>query len=125
MGVGELLERDHDRLCAAAEIDAQLLAADIAEGGVAVALAECALAGGVGAEVELDGSIEALFGEGPGGFLISAAPGSLDALTGAVPLIRIGTVGGEMLRISAGAHSIAVTLGQLVEAHSAFAELFA
>ncbi len=86
---------------------------DIAEGGVAVALAECCLAGLVGAEVELDGSIEALFGEGPGGFLVSAPPGSLDALAGAAPLRRIGSVGGEMLRIGAGEHSLVVTLGEL------------
>ena len=63
---------------------------DIAEGGLAVALAECCLAGGLGAEVALGeaggarrgggagaeplagvDAREALFGEGPGGFLVS------------------------------------------------------
>jgi phosphoribosylformylglycinamidine synthase subunit PurL len=97
---------------------------DIAEGGVAVALAECCLAGGVGAEIELDGSTEALFGEGPGGFLVSAPAGSLEALAGDVAVLRLGAVGGEMLRIRAGEHSVAITLGELVDAHSAFAELF-
>ena len=50
---------------------------DIAEGGLAVALAECCLAGGLGAEVELGAPhaqlSAALFGEGPGGFLVSGA----------------------------------------------------
>ena len=71
---------------------------DIAEGGLAVALAECCLAGGIGAEVELDGLLQALaidpqeqslldglpvgvaaalFGEGSGGFVVS---GPRDAL---------------------------------------------
>src|SRR5271168_5045422 len=51
---------------------------DIAEGGLAIALAECCLAGGIGAEVELGevfrGPIPrpaVLFGEGPGGFVVS------------------------------------------------------
>ncbi|MET0769533.1 MAG: phosphoribosylformylglycinamidine synthase subunit PurL, partial [Solirubrobacteraceae bacterium] len=42
---------------------------DVAEGGVAVGLAECCVAGGLGAEVELAGFDDArLFGEGPGAF---------------------------------------------------------
>ena len=60
---------------------------DIAEGGLAVALAECCLAGGLGAEVgraecgtlglsagtgaDPASARAALFGEGPGGFLVS------------------------------------------------------
>ena len=53
---------------------------DISDGGVACALAEMAIAGGVGARLDLDPLIElrgcsgetALFGEGPGGFLLAA-----------------------------------------------------
>src|SRR4051794_40351517 len=43
---------------------------DVAEGGVAVALAECCLASGLGASVCGPASEEELFGEGPGAFLV-------------------------------------------------------
>ena len=45
---------------------------DVAEGGVAVALAECCIAGGIGASVALDGV--PLFAEGPGAFVVSGPP---------------------------------------------------
>ena len=51
---------------------------DVAEGGLAVALAECCVAGGLGAEVDLDAAEAALFGEGPGAFVVS---GPRDAFT--------------------------------------------
>ncbi len=58
---------------------------DIAEGGLAVALAECCLAGGHGARIELaDGADpEALFGESAGAFLISGAAEDLGDLANA------------------------------------------
>jgi phosphoribosylformylglycinamidine synthase II len=103
---------------------------DIAEGGLAVALAECCLEGGIGAEVELSSpaSTVALFGEGSGGFLLSAAPDALDALDALerdVSVRRIGTVGGERLAIQDQAQtSIALSLAELAKAHAALAELF-
>ncbi len=67
---------------------------DIAEGGIAVALAECCVAGGIGAEVEVPSGID-LFGEAPGrAFIVS---GSSEALSG---MRIIGRVGGESLRIA-------------------------
>jgi phosphoribosylformylglycinamidine synthase len=67
---------------------------DIAEGGLAVALAECCLAGGVGARVELPQDF-VLFGEAPGrAFLVS---GPRDALSG---FQIIGQVGGQSLEIA-------------------------
>jgi phosphoribosylformylglycinamidine synthase len=67
---------------------------DISEGGVAVALAECCVAGGIGAQVTLPEALE-LFGEAPGtGFLVSGEPEAVAAI-GAV----IGFVGGQELRI--------------------------
>ena len=51
---------------------------DVAEGGVAVALAECCIAGGLGARVALDGV--PLFGEGPGAFVVSGAARGARAL---------------------------------------------
>ena len=66
---------------------------DIAEGGVAVALAECCIAGGIGARVRLPDGLEP-FAESPGqGFLVSGDP---DALAG-LPII--GEVAGERLAI--------------------------
>jgi phosphoribosylformylglycinamidine synthase len=66
---------------------------DIAEGGLAVALAECCLAGDLGARVELPEDFE-LFGEAPGrAFVVSGPPG---AVAGTV----IGEVGGGALQIA-------------------------
>ncbi|HSO97933.1 MAG TPA: phosphoribosylformylglycinamidine synthase subunit PurL [Solirubrobacteraceae bacterium] len=66
---------------------------DIAEGGIAVALAECCIAGGIGARVRLAGGLEP-FAEAPGqGFLVSGDPAAL------ADLVPIGVVGGELLVI--------------------------
>jgi phosphoribosylformylglycinamidine synthase subunit PurL len=66
---------------------------DIAEGGVAVALAECCIAGGRGASVRLPAGLDP-FGEAPGrGFIVS---GSREALAG---FVVIGEVGGDVLSI--------------------------
>lgn len=95
---------------------------DVAEGGLGVALAESCLAGGLGAEVALpDGlagePLARLFGEGPGGFVVSGEPG---ALARALPDARlIGTVGGGSLRIGEGDGGVLVdvALTTLAEAH--------
>jgi len=66
---------------------------DIAEGGLAVALAECCVAGGIGARLTLPGGFD-LFGEAPGcGFVVSGPPEALAGFT------IIGEVGGEALEI--------------------------
>jgi phosphoribosylformylglycinamidine synthase subunit PurL len=98
---------------------------DIAEGGLAVALAECCLAGGLGATVELapaEPVADALFGEGPGGFLVSGAPPAIRALAERVPVRTLGTVGGEELRIElAGGTApavLALTLAELSNVYS-------
>jgi phosphoribosylformylglycinamidine synthase len=108
---------------------------DIAEGGVAIALAECCLAGGLGADVELatDGPAAtdvAMFGEGPGGFIVSGEPAALRALGEHVSVRRLGTVGGEgltiVLAVGDGAgEPVALSLEQLAHAHASMAELFA
>jgi phosphoribosylformylglycinamidine synthase II len=101
---------------------------DIAEGGLAVALAECCLAGGLGAEVQLDAAIApeaeaALFGEGPGGFVVSGAAEELTRLGERVAVRVLGTVGGGALEIG-GEVAIALSLEQLTGAHASLAELF-
>ena len=66
---------------------------DIAEGGVAIALAECCIAGVLGASVRLPRGLDP-FGEAPGrGFIVS---GPAEALAG---FVVIGSVGGERLII--------------------------
>ena len=75
---------------------------DVAEGGLAVALAEACLAGGLGATVDLSPLRPAgealLFGEGPGAFVVSGPEQSLRAFGSAAT--RIGTVTGSDLVIT-------------------------
>ena len=78
---------------------------DISDGGLACALAECCIAGGLGARVQPASSGEAdLFGEGPGGVLIAGSAETVEAVKGARV---IGVVGGDALEI-AGVLSIPV-----------------
>ncbi len=117
---------------------------DVAEGGLAVALAECCLAGAIGAQVELSEDLweavplaAALFGEGPGGFLVSGEAGALRELAeraSGVPVVSIGRVGDDVLSIvasspegEAGATAgtmLTLTLDELAQAHGAMSELF-
>ena len=89
---------------------------DIAEGGLSVALAECCLAGGLGARVELPDGLEP-FGEAPGqGFIVSGAAKALErwAQSGpSAPCTIIGEVGGDALEI---AGRLSVKVAQLRKA---------
>ncbi|MFL5818588.1 MAG: phosphoribosylformylglycinamidine synthase subunit PurL, partial [Conexibacter sp.] len=72
---------------------------DVAEGGLAVAVTEACLAGGRGAQVDFRGAtgdrlLEVLFGEGPGGFVLSGPRPALAALAREVQLTFVGVVGG-------------------------------
>jgi phosphoribosylformylglycinamidine synthase len=88
---------------------------DIAEGGLAVALAECCLLGGIGAVADADCD-ERLFGEQPGtAFIVSGDEADVASL-GRV----IGTVGGGWLQIGACSWS----LEELRRAHRALGPLF-
>ncbi len=116
-----------DAVCAGALSSAH----DIAEGGVAVALAECCLAGGLGARIELDPALAdmaGLFGEGCGGFIVSGAAAALGALGERTTVRLLGAVGGEALLIAeagaGGEPAIDISLAELAGAHGALAELF-
>ncbi len=126
---------------------------DVAEGGLAVALAECCLAGGLGARVELDAlahtladagahggdgtpaeagpanpslSPQMLFGECPGRFLLSGPRATLEDLaTPHAPVVIVGVVDGEELRIALAGDTLVATLAELAEAHRALERLFA
>jgi phosphoribosylformylglycinamidine synthase len=124
---------------------------DIAEGGLAVALAECCLGGGLGARVQLEAGmfgaagagatgpavdwseglsatastpafVDRLFGECSGAFLVSGEEAALRALGERTRVELIGTVQGESLILG---ELIDVSLAALAEAHNALAELFA
>ena len=84
---------------------------DVAEGGLAVALAEAALWSGLGASLELDDDPLTLFGE-VGGQVIVAVPSDQvepDPTGGDVDVRRIGTVGGDEL--------LGIPLERLTEAY--------
>ena len=69
---------------------------DCAEGGLAVALAECALVSGIGADVELPPDAERLFGEVGGQAIVACDAAFAESLRG-VPLRRLGVVGGDAI----------------------------
>jgi phosphoribosylformylglycinamidine synthase len=69
---------------------------DAAEGGLAVALAECALVSGIGAEVELPPDAVRRFGEGGGQAIVACTPSFAEKLHG-VPMRRLGVVGGNSI----------------------------
>jgi phosphoribosylformylglycinamidine synthase subunit PurL len=91
---------------------------DVSDGGLACALAESAIAGGLGCEVDLQPLRErgcspeqALFGEGPGGFLLSGERAALEALaTDDVAVLYLGQVGDEAIEIAAGDRSLTLPL---------------
>jgi phosphoribosylformylglycinamidine synthase II len=146
-----------DAVRAAARGGSLSSAHDIAEGGLAVALAECCLAGGLGARIALDRELApadddaaradddasaVLFGEAPGGFLVSGPQSALEELGRRTAVLVLGHVGGQSLRIehpgaiagptspsdptpsSAPALTLEWTLAELAEAHGALRALF-
>ncbi len=85
---------------------------DISEGGLACALAECAIAGDLGARVELPDGVDPeafLFGEAPGGTLVAGPAAAVDAIAGAV---RLGETGGDTLELEG---RLSVPVGRLRE----------
>jgi phosphoribosylformylglycinamidine synthase II len=98
---------------------------DVSDGGFACALAESAIGGGLGGGVDLQPlrergctPEEALFGEGPGGFLLSGEISALEDLGATV----IGEVGGAEIEIAAGDRSLTVPLAEAERAWRSLAE---
>jgi phosphoribosylformylglycinamidine synthase len=92
---------------------------DISDGGLACALAESAIASGVGCRVDLQplrergcSPEEALFGEGPGGFLLSGDRETLASLGATL----IGETGGTTLELAAGDRSFTVNVDAVKDA---------
>jgi phosphoribosylformylglycinamidine synthase subunit PurL len=87
---------------------------DISDGGFLSALAECCIAGGLGARLEpLTGDDAGLFGEGPGGVLVAGPPEAVEAVEGAR---LIGMVGGDALEVGAG---VSIPVARLREVYEA------
>lgn len=92
---------------------------DVSDGGLACALAECAIGAGLGCRADLQDlrergctPEEALFGEGPGGFVLSGERAELEALGARV----IGEVGGTTIELAAGDRSLVLGLLDATEA---------
>lgn len=89
-------------------------AQDIAEGGLAVALAECSMENEMGIEVKLDSELRkdiALFGESQSRFIISVRPENLNTIKeliaeNKIPSTVLGTIGGEKFKISISGEEI-------------------
>ena len=102
---------------------------DLSDGGLAVALAEMALAGRIGAAIEVPPEDRAagippahawLFGEDQARYIVTAAqaaPLLAAAAAAGVPALAIGVTGGEALNLSGG-HTI--SLDELGHAHEAW-----
>ena len=97
---------------------------DLSDGGLGVALAEMAMAGGIGATVEAEGDLSHafFFGEDQGRYVLTAPAGESAALAEeakglGVLLSRIGVTGGGALRLGKAAP---VALAALVEAYESW-----
>jgi phosphoribosylformylglycinamidine synthase len=99
---------------------------DVSDGGLACAIAESAIAGGVGCEVNVEHlrergaqPEEALFGEGAGGFLVSGERAALEDLGATL----LGEVGGERISIGAGDRSLSISIDEAAAAWSSLPAL--
>ncbi|NBC34593.1 MAG: phosphoribosylformylglycinamidine synthase subunit PurL [Alphaproteobacteria bacterium] len=96
---------------------------DVSDGGVLVALAEMAMAGGLGADLTLPDGIDPagwLFGEDQGRYLVTAAlsrPVLAAAEAAGVPALVLGTVGGSALT---GLGSEAICVASLRDANESW-----
>jgi phosphoribosylformylglycinamidine synthase len=105
--------RLHEFLAAAADRRLLRSAHDVSDGGVAVALAESAILGGIGVRADVGDP----FGEGDGRVVVSARPadvGALRELAGELPLAEVGAVGGDRIDV-AGARIALVEAAELYE----------
>lgn len=104
---------------------------DISDGGLACAIAEMAIAGETGAVCDLDEMIDArgcsgetaLFGEGPGGFIVSGPDSAIEALERrGISVIRIGKTGGTAVTIDAAERSVSISVEDAATCWQSLAE---
>ena len=103
---------------------------DVSDGGLACALAECAIDGGTGLQVDIGKLIGAgddaeawLFGEGPGGFVVAGEPTAIEGLIAAGTATLIGVASGETIEIAAGPLSVSVPVADAAAAWRSLGEL--
>jgi phosphoribosylformylglycinamidine synthase subunit PurL len=102
---------------------------DVSDGGLACALAESAISGGVGVRVDLGRLVErrgasgeaCLFGEGPGGFAVAGAAAELRAIAAkgvelGIDVLPIGEAGGDRIEISAAEAEVSLSLAAAEQA---------
>jgi len=101
---------------------------DLSDGGLAIALAECCLAGGQGCTVQLSGQLPSrlpgdvftlLFGESAARAVVAVRPGAEAEFAamcqdGGVPSAALGLTGGTSLEVTG---SFAIPLDELAAAH--------
>jgi phosphoribosylformylglycinamidine synthase len=93
---------------------------DLADGGLYVAVAEMAMTGRIGAEIDLAAEAGALFGEDQARYLLTAADGEAvlaQARAAGVPARIIGTTGGDLLKRRDGG---AISVSELRAANEAW-----
>ena len=94
---------------------------DVSDGGLACALAEMAIAGGIGLNIDLDPLVELrggsgetnLFGEGPGGIVLAVEDAKTlveRAAAAGVGAVELGSVGGDRIEIAAAERDISLAL---------------
>ena len=111
---------------------------DVSDGGLACALGEMAIAGGVGARCDLDALIRtrgsdpeaALFGEGPGGFLVAGTEARVREVQARAKEVGvdawiIGSAGGDRIEISSDWLEPSVAVSAAKTAWSSLGERFA
>jgi phosphoribosylformylglycinamidine synthase len=96
---------------------------DVSDGGLGIALAECAMAAGVGASVRLpvDDPFTGLFSESAGRAVVAVRPEAFEAFaelcaSHGVPCYGLGTTGGDELRVE---EVFTITVAELRETHRA------
>jgi phosphoribosylformylglycinamidine synthase len=103
---------------------------DLSDGGLGCALAECAIAGQIGLELDLGGLIASrggsaeqwLFGEGSGGFVVGGEAGSVGRLVDAAGGAALGRAGGERLTVVAAGTRVSTTSADAAAAWRSLAE---
>jgi phosphoribosylformylglycinamidine synthase II len=108
---------------------------DVSDGGLACALAEMAVAAGIGIDADLDPLVElrggsgetCLFGEGPGGILLAVGESSAEALLertakAGVEAVPLGSAGGDRISIAAAERDVSVALADAERAWRSLGE---
>ncbi|HVS15485.1 MAG TPA: phosphoribosylformylglycinamidine synthase subunit PurL [Thermoanaerobaculia bacterium] len=114
--LGELLRRAHAQGLLS-------MAHDVSDGGLAVALAEACLGGGLGARLTVDLQPRALFSETQGRAVVAVAPASVEALlalaeSAGVSAVDAGEVGGDRLVVGYDGGTLETAVADLHRAWS-------